>query len=405
MKILQLHNRYQIIGGEEGVVQAEHQLLTDHGHTVHLLEVTNDRISSPTAKISAAIGAIYSRQAKQQVLREIRTFRPDLVHVHNFFPLLSPSIYDACRSAHIPVVQTLHNYRLICPKAMLFRDQQICEACVGKPIALQGIRSGCYRESSAQTAIVAAMLAIHTARGTWRDRVNAYIALTQFQKQKLVQGGLPAHKIHVKPNFVDLPVQFSGQSETPPRENFVLFVGRLAEEKGVGLLIDAYTRDPNLPPLKLVGDGPLADVLKTQVLGANMTDRITFLGRQDKAQVLYLMHRAQLLVFPSIWYEGFPLTLAEAFACGLPAIVPNLGSMAEIVEPNITGFHFTPQSSLDLLKTLRSAIANPTHLTRLSHNARQVYQTHYTGSTNYDRLISIYSTSVYPPHLRPHDSK
>jgi glycosyltransferase involved in cell wall biosynthesis len=386
MKILQLHNRYQIIGGEEGVVQAEHQLLTQNGHHVQLLEVTNDRISGPRAKISAAIGAIYSRKSRQQVLREIQTFQPDIVHVHNFFPLLSPSIYDACLAMGIPVVQTLHNYRLICPKAMLFRDNQICEVCVGKPFALQGVRFGCYRGSRAETAIVATMLALHQARGTWRDRVSAYIALTEFQKQKLIQGGLPAHKIHVKPNFIDLPEQ----AQIPSRENFVLFVGRLAEEKGVALLIEAYIQDPNLPPLKLVGDGPLREVLQTAVLTAGMTDRITFLGRQDKTQVLDLMHRAQVLVFPSIWYEGFPLTLAEAFACGLPAIVPNLGSMAEIVEPGVTGFQFTPQSSNDLLKTLQIALANPTQLSQFSQQAKKIYQTHYTGKTNSDRLMSIY---------------
>ncbi len=386
MKILQLHNRYQIIGGEEGVVQAENTLLTQNGHTVQLLEVTNDRITGIRAKLGAAIGAIYSRKAKQQVQATIQTFRPDIVHVHNFFPLLSPSIYDACQRCDIPVVQTLHNYRLICPKAMLFRDNQLCEVCVGKPFALQGIRSGCYRGSRSQTAVVSAMLALHSARGTWRNQISAYIALTDFQKQKLIQGGLPAHKIHVKSNFIDMPTR----SVILPRENFVLFVGRLAEEKGAGLLIDAYTQDLHLPSLKLVGDGPLKDQLIQQVAAAGMSDRIIFLGRQDRPQVLNLMQRAQVLVFPSIWYEGFPLTLAEAFACGLPAIVPNLGSMAEIVNPGITGFHFIPQSSSDLLKTLRSALSSD--LNSLSRNASQVYQSHYTGSLNYDRLMSIYQS-------------
>ena len=384
MKILQLHNRYQIIGGEEGVVQAEQTLLTQNGHMVQLLEVTNDRIMGGKAKLRAAIGAIYSRKSKQQVSEQLQTFRPDIVHVHNFFPLLSPSIYDACQQHGIPIVQTLHNYRLICPKAMLFRDNQLCEACIGKPFALQGIRSGCYRGSRSQTAVVAAMLALHRVRGTWQNQVSAYIALTHFQKQKLIQGGLPAHKIHVKPNFTDVPAQ----SVMPPREKFVLFVGRLAEEKGVGLLINAYLQDPHLPPLKLVGDGPLKDSLVQQVAVAGMNDRIHFLGRQEKPQVLSLMQRAQVLVFPSIWYEGFPLTLAEAFACGLPAIVPNLGSMAEIVIPGVTGFHFIPQSSSDLLRTLRSALSSD--LAPLSHQASQTYRSYYTGSTNYDRLISIY---------------
>lgn len=392
MKILQLHNRYQIIGGEEGVVQAEKQLLESQGHQVRLLEVTNDDLVGAKAKLGAAIGAIYSQASKQMVLGELKEFQPDLVHVHNFFPLLSPSVYDACQEAGIPVVQTLHNYRLICPKAMLFREGQVCEACVGKSVAIEGIQSGCYRGSKAQTAVVAAMLSYHQWRGTWAQRVTTYIALTEFQKQKLIEGGLPADKIQVKCNFIEMP-------EIAPidRQDFVLFVGRLAEEKGVADLIAAYRHEqslkdsnPALPPLKIVGDGPLKAELMAEVEQSGLNDRITFLGRQEKTQVLQLMQMAQVLVFPSIWYEGFPLTLVEAFACGLPAIVPNLGSMAEIVQPDVTGFHFRSRDVEDLVRVILAAMSDGDRLQRLSHQARKTYAQNYTANINYDRLFEIY---------------
>ncbi len=388
MKILQLHNRYQIVGGEEGVVQAEKQLLESHGHQVNLLEVTNDNLVGAKAKLGAAIGAIYSKASKRLVLKELKLFQPDIVHVHNFFPLLSPSVYDACQEAGIPVVQTLHNYRLICPKAMLFRDGKVCEVCVGKSVAIEGIKSGCYRGSKAQTAVVAAMLSYHQWRGTWAQ--PTYIALTEFQKQKLIQGGLPADKIQVKCNFVEMP-----DLEPVDRQDFVLFVGRLAEEKGVADLIAAYRHslkqsNTALPPLKIVGDGPLKAELMAEVERAGLSDRITFLGRQEKTQVLKLMQMAQVLVFPSIWYEGFPLTLAEAFACGLPAIVPNLGSMAEIVQPNVTGFHFKSRDIEDLVRVIEAAVGDGDGLQRLSYQARKTYEQSYTAQTNYDRLLEIY---------------
>ncbi len=390
MKILQLHNRYQIVGGEEGVVQAEKHLLESHGHQVRLLEVTNDDLVGAKAKVEAAIGAIYSQASKQQVLVQLRSFQPDLVHVHNFFPLLSPSVYDACQESGIPVVQTLHNYRLICPKAMLFREGKVCEVCVGKAVAIEGIRSGCYRGSKAQTAVVATMLAYHQWRGTWAQRVTTYIALTEFQKRKLIEGGLPADKIQVKCNFVEMP-----DLEPVERQNFVLFVGRLAEEKGVTDLIAAYRQSLGsnhgaLPPLKIAGDGPLNAELVKEVEQAGLINQITFLGRQEKSEVLNLMQLAQVLVFPSIWYEGFPLTLAEAFACGLPAIVPNLGSMAEIVQPGVTGFHFISRDVEDLVRVIREAVADADRLVVLSLQARQAYEKNYTADINYDRLLAIY---------------
>jgi glycosyltransferase involved in cell wall biosynthesis len=401
MKILQLHNRYQIAGGEEGVVEAEQALLKAQGHQVRLLEVTNDDIVGLAAKASAAVNAIYSRAARKQVLAEIDAFRPDVVHVHNFFPLLSPSVYDACRDRQIPVVQTLHNYRLACPKAMFFRDNQICEACLEQNSLVPAVVHGCYRSSRPESAIVAIMLAWHRHRQTWSDRVDAYIALTAFQKSKLVQAGLPAAKIHIKPNFVfppDAAVVLTPQPEHQPEsqpEPYVLFVGRLAEEKGIAVLIEAYLHDPTLPPLKIVGDGPLRAALEQQVGAAKLSGRVSFLGRQSGPQVRRWMQQAHALVFPSIWYEGFPLTIAEAFSCGLPVIVPNLGSMAEIVQDGVTGYHFAPRDGADLAAKIGQIVAQPRQ--RMGQTAQQVYAAQYSPFVNYQQLLAIYRSVQSPP--------
>lgn len=385
MKILILHNRYQIAGGEDNVVRAEHALLEAHGHTVTVLEVRNDQIVGVWEKLSAAINGIYSIQSKRRVSSAIAQLEPDIVHVHNFFPLLSPSVYDACLAADIPAVQTLHNYRLICPKAMPFRNGEICEACFNQVVPLSGVLFGCYRNSRTQSAAVSTMIGLHRLRGTWQRRVSAYIALSDFQKQKLVQAGLPKDRIFVKPNFVfahELPAH-SGC------DDFVLFVGRLAEEKGVEVLLDAYLQGHLALPLKIVGDGPLRQSLQEKAAGL---ENISFLGRQDSKAVAQLMQRARFLVFPSIWYEGFPLTILEAYSCKLPVIASNLGTMSEMVLDGVTGLHFQSGNPGDLASKIQWAIAHPESLKKMGAAAYQTYQTCYTPEVNYRQLLHVYES-------------
>ena len=387
MRILILHNRYQITGGEEGVVRAESALLEAHGHIVTIVEVSNDQITGTWGKLTTAVNGVYSIPSRQQISAVIAKFEVDIVHVHNFFPLLSPSVYDACLAAEVPVVQTLHNYRLICPKAMPFRNGKICEDCFDQPLPWSGILHGCYRNSRIQSAAVSAMIGLHRLRRTWQQRVNAYIALSHFQKQKLVQAGLPENRIFIKPNFV-----FTNErTKALQREDFALFVGRLAEEKGVEILIDAYLQHQLTLPLKIVGDGPLRQALEKKV---GKLPTITFLGRQDSEIVLKLMQQARFLVFPSIWYEGFPLTIAEAYACRLPVIAPNLGTMSEIVLDHVTGLHFESGNPTDLASKIQWAIANPEALAKMGEAAYNVYQTTYTPDINYRQLIHIYESVI-----------
>ncbi|WP_309741757.1 glycosyltransferase family 4 protein [Chamaesiphon sp. OTE_20_metabat_361] len=393
MKILILHNRYKIIGGEEGVVKAEYALLEQRGHKVTVLEANNDRIVGIWGKLSTAINGLYSLSAKHQVSDAIAQLEPDLVHVHNFFPLLSPSVYDACLDAEVPVVQTLHNYRLLCPKAMPFRNGQICEDCFDRVVPWSGVLHGCYRNSHIQSASVAAMLGLHHWQGTWHKRVDAYIALSDFQKQVFVRAGLPAERFFVKPNFV-----FG--NEFPPdsqRGDFALFVGRLSEEKGVEILLDAYLQHQLTIPLKIIGDGPLRATLAAKAAGLA---QVTFLGQQDPTVVIQLMQRAQFLVFPSIWYEGFPLTIAEAYACKLPVIASRLGSMSEIVRDGVTGLHFESSNATDLASKIQWAIAHLQSMQKMGAAAYEIYQNCYTPQANYQQLLHIYQSAIDRAKMR-----
>jgi glycosyltransferase involved in cell wall biosynthesis len=391
MKVLLIHNRYQLAGGEDVVVQAEKALLEANDHQVALVEISNDQIVSVFDKANAAVRAIYSPASKQQVSAEIAHFRPDVVHVHNFFPLLSPSVYDACRDAGVPVVQTVHNYRLGCLNAILLRNGKVCEDCLGKRMPWPGIVHGCYRGSRAQSAATAAMLAVHWLRGTWQERVDAYIVLTNFQKEKMVQAGLPREKIYVKPNYISEPEQ-CGESKI--FGDYALFVGRLSPEKSITTLIEAYKHNDLRIPLKIVGDGPLHESLQADVQAAGLESAIKFLGRQDKSAVLSLMHNARFLVFPSIWYETFGLTMVEAFACGLPVLASRLGSMAEIVEDGVTGLHFEAGNSADLADKMQWANEHPEEMISMGKNARRAYEAHYTPEMNYQQLTAIYQQVI-----------
>jgi glycosyltransferase involved in cell wall biosynthesis len=391
VKVLLIHNRYQLAGGEDVVVQAEKALLEANDHQVALVEISNDQIVSVFDKANAAVRAIYSPASKQQVSAEIAQFRPDVVHVHNFFPLLSPSVYDACRDAGVPVVQTVHNYRLGCLNAILLRNGKVCEDCLGKRMPWPGIVHGCYRGSRAQSAATAAMLAVHWLRGTWQERVDAYIVLTNFQKEKMVQAGLPREKIYVKPNYISEPEQ-CGESKI--FGDYALFVGRLSPEKSVRTLIEAYKHNDLRIPLKIVGDGPLHESLQADVQAAGLESAIKFLGRQDKSAVLSLMHNARFLVFPSIWYETFGLTMVEAFACGLPVLASRLGSMAEIVEDGVTGLHFEAGNSADLADKMQWANEHPEEMISMGKNARRAYEAHYTPEINYQQLTAIYQQVI-----------
>ena len=381
MRVLLLHNRYQIAGGEDVVVEAEKALLEAKGHCVTLLEASNDNIVSPLEKAKAAVNTIYSRASKQWVHAKIDSFVPDIVHVHNFFPLLSPSIYYACREAGVPVVQTLHNYRLLCPAGSFFRQGDVCEDCLGKNVPWPSVIHGCYRGSQAGTAVVATMLSVHQALQTWTSMVDAHIALTEFARQKFIQGNLPVEKIAVKPNFV-YPDPGPGEG----RGGYALFVGRLWPDKGVETLLKAWEIVGGRLPLKIVGDGLLAQQVAEAV---GRVPGVEWLGRRPMAEVHELMGQATFLVFPSEWYETFGLVAIEAFAKGTPVVAANIGALAELVSGR-TGLHFRPGDPEDLAAQVEWMLTHPAGVAQMRRESRGEFEAKYTAERNYQMLMDIY---------------
>jgi glycosyltransferase involved in cell wall biosynthesis len=386
MNILMVHNRYQIRGGEDECFEAEVGLLREQGHTVDRHEVNNDHVAK-LSPVDVALGAVWSQSTYGTIRRRLAQFPYDIVHVHNFFPLVSPAVYYAARTHHVPVIQTLHNYRLLCPSATLFRNNTVCEACLDQAVPWPGVMYGCYRENRAISAIVAMMITSHRLLRTWTQKVDTYIALTEFARSKFIQGGLPAEKIVVKPNFV-APGLEAGQGQG----GFALFVGRLSPEKGVGLLLNAWEALDNTIPLKIVGDGPLAADVNAKI---EKMPNVEWLGRKLLNEVYALLQQATVLVFPSIWYEGLPRTIIEAFAAGTPVIAGDLGSMSSLIQPDRTGLHFSPGDETDLAAKVTWAFTHPRSLTQMRQWARLEYEQKYTANANYQQLMDIYRAACH----------
>lgn len=382
MRILSIHNGYKIRGGEDESCAAEQQLLRSQGHQVDVYADHNDRIAELSAP-NLALRTIWSDQSYRAVKQQLQQQTYQVVHAQNLFPLISPSVYYAAQAMEVPVVQTLRNYRLLCPNALFFRQGQVCEDCLGKPIPYPGVQHQCYRQSSIASAGVATMLMTHRLLQTWSQQVDLYIALTQFARQKFIQGGFPADKIVVKPNFVPFdPGVGSGDG------GYALFVGRLSVEKGLDILLQAWEQLGDRLPLKIVGDGPWAEQV---VAATRRCPQIEWLGRRPMAEVYDLMGQAQCLVFPSKWYETFGRVAVEAFAKGTPVVAAKIGAIAELVESGRTGLHYDPTSPEDLVAQIEWMLAHPRPWAAMRVAARQEFEANYTAAQNYQQLMAIYA--------------
>ena len=381
-RVAVIHNRYQQPGGEDGVFAGETDLLERQGHEVVRYVLDNQAIDG-MGRLALARATVWNGDAYAGLRRLFATYRPDVAHFHNTFPLVSPAGYYAARRERVAVVQTLHNFRLACPNALFFRDGHVCEDCSGKAVAWPGVLHACYRGSRVASGMTAVMLAVHRALGTWGEMVDVYVALTEFARDRFVAHGLPADRIVVKPNFV--------QADSDVGEHgggFALYVGRLVPEKGVETLLDAWARVPGGFSLKLVGGGPLETLRDTPRPG------VEWLGQQPPSRVAALMREASFLVFPSEWYEGFPLTLAEAFAAGLPVIASAIGAGAEIVEHGRTGCLFRAGDAADLADRLVWAVTHKGELAGMGRAARQVFEAKYTADQNHRLLLDTYRTAM-----------
>jgi glycosyltransferase involved in cell wall biosynthesis len=385
MKLLLVHNAYQYPGGEDTVFEREAALLREHGHTVVTYTRSNAEVRdfSPAAKALLPLRMIWARDAVRDLRALIAAEKPDVAHFHNTHFMISPAAYFACREAGVPVVQTLHNYRLSCPAATFFRAGRICEDCLGKRIAWPGVVHACYRDSRVLTGAVAASLAFHRLRRTWSQAVNVYIALTEFGRQKFVQAGLPAHKIAIKPNFVSPD---PGWRE--PTGNYAIYLGRLSPEKGCRELLHAWQSLGGIS-LKVIGAGPLRDELVAYA-GHHGPAQIEFVDWLPREAALDMLRHARAMVFPSTLYEGLPMSIIEAFACGVPVIASRTGAMAEIVTDGVTGLHFTAGDAADLAAKVRWAWDHPAEMAEMGRAARREYEQKYTAERNYAQLLRIY---------------
>lgn len=379
VRVLVCHNRYQLRGGEDAVCDSEVALLREHGHEVRLFERSNAGLEN-SSKLAAAAETLWSSDSAAAFRAVLAEFRPDVIHVHNTLAKISPAIYWEASRAGIAVVQTLHNFRLMCPQAMFLREGKVCEDCLGK-IPWRGAARGCYRGSRAQTTVLAAMVTTHRALGTWRNKITRYIALNEFCRNKFIEGGLPADRIVIKPNFVDF--------QAPPegvRSGF-LFVGRLSTEKGIETLLEAARQTPDVQ-IKVAGSGPEAHRLEEAGPG------VQALGALDGEAVRTQMASSAALVLPSIWYENFPRTLVEALACGLPIIASRIGALADLVEDGVTGLLFEPGNATDLAAKIGWARDNPDALRAMGRRARESYEEKFTAARNYAQLLSIYEDAI-----------
>jgi glycosyltransferase involved in cell wall biosynthesis len=387
MRILVVHNAYQHRGGEDAVVDAEIALLREYGHTVEIYQQHNDKLSQ-MSRAAAAVSTVWSRRCAHEVDQACRQFMPDVIHAHNTFPLISPSLYWVAAKRNIPVVQTLHNFRLLCPQAIFLRNGKICEDCIGH-IPWRAVARKCYRESTAQTAVLVSMLAAHRALGTYRQRVTRYIALNTFARDKYVAGGLPAPLFRIKPNFI-------GSTGVPTwnARHGGIYVGRLSSEKGLDVLAGAVPLVPDAS-IDVIGTGPM-QVLAEQVFGER------YLGFLPLDQILRRMHAAQFLVLPSICYENSPRTIVEAFSCGLPVIASRLGALIDIVRDGVTGLLFEPGDADDLAAKIAWANAHPQEMVRMGKAARTEYEAKYTPERNHEMLMTIYEDAIESLHKERH---
>lgn len=394
MKLLLTHNYYGSAApsGENQVFEAERELLKQRGHAVGEFVRHSDTIRPKGAwgALQGALSTPWNPFAAAAAERAVAEHRPDVVHVHNTFPLLSPSIFYGIGGKAARVL-TLHNYRLFCPAAIPMRAGEVCTECMDRRSVWPAVRHGCYRNSRVATLPLAAKVALHRRLGTWTNQVDAFIALSAFQRERMTGAGLPAELVHVKPNFYPGDPAVVAWAE---RSQCVVFAGRLTAEKGVRALVQAWLAwGQSAPELRIVGDGDLRGELE-RLAAQSLGVPIRFLGQLPAGAAQQEIARARLLVLPSECFEGFPMVVREAFAFGTPAAVSDIGPLPSIVRRGENGVTFKPADSQSLLEAVRAVWESKGELERLAEGARRSFKDLYSEEANYRMLMAIYEQAV-----------
>ncbi len=388
MRILLVHNYYLQPGGEDVVFESDTTLLRSKGHDVFEY-IRHNRQTADMKPMSIAVNTLWSSTSYYEIKGIIRDLKPDIAQFYNFFPLVSPASYYACRESGVPVIQYLFNPRLLCPAASFYRDKKLCIDCVGKIPALPGIARGCYHGSRQHTFVVSAMVALHHLIGTWHKTVDFYFSATDFYRNLYIAGGLPADKIIVKPNYI---LRDPAEKTVNGDEEYALFIARLDPEKGVETLLKAW-KSLSIP-LMIRGNGQLESEMRNFVEENGMLN-VKFVERLDEEQLIELRNNARFFVWTSEgYYETFGLAAVECFAQGIPVVASDIGVLSEIVTDGETGLLFKAGDADDLADKVRWMWERPSEAARMGRNARREYEEKYTLEKSYQQLMNIYHQAL-----------
>jgi glycosyltransferase involved in cell wall biosynthesis len=388
MKILMVHNYLRPPSGENTVFEQESALLRSKGHNVITYVRRNSEIEAMgwLDRGLMPLSALWSSSACGDLKTLIERENPEVAHFHNIFPLVSPAAYRVCSGMNLPVVQTLHHFRIVCPGALLFKRNEVCEACAEMKFSA-GIRYGCYRNSRLQTAGMAAVVSFHRAIRTWQNTVDLYIALSDFAVAKYRQLGFPSQNFFVKTNFLQNPIE-----PVFADSGYGVYIGRLGEEKGIAILLSALKSCPEIP-FKIIGDGPIRDFV-IEAMGQPGFEHVEYLGVRDHRECMACLSGSRFLVLPSQWYEGVPMVLLEAMAAGKPAIVTNIGVLPQMIEDGFNGLIFEPKSGQGLIAAMKRLNGNPDESRVMGRRSRSVFDERYTSEVNYSLLMQAYQKAA-----------
>jgi glycosyltransferase involved in cell wall biosynthesis len=389
MRVLLIHDFYQNFGGEDSIALREKGLLEGNGEEVFFYSRDNSEIEGYglPQKLAFLPRTLFSEKTYRTVRETVDSFHPHVAYVHNIFPLISPSVFYALKSKSIPSVQNVQDFRWFCPNGLFFINQRVCEKC-RTGAYWNAIRFRCFRDSRVLSTLYATAIATNRAAGVL-NKIDAILCTTEFNKAKFVEGGVDESRLHIKPNYVD----FEHIEPSYEQGNYVVFLGRLAPEKGMWTLIRAFEKMPEIP-LKIVGSGPMEDTLRGYVKEKGLR-HISLEGFKEGAAKMELLRNSLFMVFSSEWYEHFPIVILEAFAAGKPVVTSKLGNMQFIVEDGKGGLHFEAGNAGDLAQKTRMLVSRPSDIRRMGEHVRTLVETAYSPSANYGILKSIFNRVVH----------